>query len=486
VRVIFSTEPANGLLNHLTVVRELVRRGHVVTVAVHGKSADERLLEQLARDAPGVTIEYAAPVGSGPSARWRALAADVRSALDFLTFLDERFNDTYRARSSRRVPRPVLVLVPLLRHRPVRTLVRHALELLDRVIPADEELEAYLRSRAPDVVLFTPYVGLRTVQVHYLRAAKSLGLRTAICVKSWDNLTSKSALRPIPDRVFVWNEVQRQEAGELHGIEPERVVVTGAQCFDHWLTLRPRGREEFASAVGLDPGRPILVYTCCAPWTGQSEAAFVQRWLRAVRESDDAAVASAGVIVRPHPKRPSDVSMADLEGLGPVVVFPAHGTAPTGPEAQQDYFDTFFHAAAVVGLNTTAMLEAALLRRPVLTVLDAAYERLQTGTLHFRYMREVAGGVVDVVDTLELHAEHLGDALRNGDEWGARTDAFVREFLRPFGLDVQSTPIFVDEVERLARTPAPRPWRTPVPLLALRPLLSPLATRAARTIRSAA
>ena len=30
--------------------------------------------------------------------------------------------------------------------------------------------------------------------------------------------------------------------------------------------------------------------------------------------------------------------------------------------------------------------------------------------------------------------------------------SFVREFLRPHGLDVEATPIFVDEVERLART----------------------------------
>src|SRR5207248_1363797 len=80
----------------------------------------------------------------------------------------------------------------------------------------------------PDVVLFTPYLGLDSVQPDFLRAAQALGLRTAICVKSWDNLSSKSVIRPIPDRLFVWNEIQREEARTLHGVPPERVAVTGA------------------------------------------------------------------------------------------------------------------------------------------------------------------------------------------------------------------------------------------------------------------
>ena len=62
----------------------------------------------------------------------------------------------------------------------------------------------------------------------------------------------------------------------------------------------------------------------------------------------------------------------------------------------------------------------------------------------------------------------------------AYSKAFVRDFVRPRGLDVPATPVFVDEVERLAASPPPRPRRTPAPLLPLRPLLSPLASRSAR------
>src|SRR5204863_115277 len=131
------------------------------------------------------------------------------------------------------------------------------------------------------------------------------------------------------------------------GIAPERVVVTGAQCFDEWFEWQPRPREEFCSRAGLDPTRPFVLYACCSPWTGQSEVEFVRRWTAAVR---------------------------------------AHG----GP---------------------------------------------------------LAGVGVPV---------------------------------RPHGLGTAATPVFVDEVERLAASAAPRPQRTPAPLLPLRPLLAPLAARAGR------
>ena len=41
--------------------------------------------------------------------------------------------------------------------------------------------------------------------------------------------------RVAPDRVFLWNDRQRDEACELHGVPADRVVVTGAQLFDQFL-----------------------------------------------------------------------------------------------------------------------------------------------------------------------------------------------------------------------------------------------------------
>ena len=310
--------------------------------------------------------------------RWLELALDVRSIARSEQFLDERFNETYRERAWRRAPRPAAALA---RTRiggsaPVRRGVRAMLRLVERALPTNGEIERFLTERAPDVVLFTPYLGLRSIQPEFLRAAKALGLRSAICVKSWDNLSSKSVIRPVPDRLFVWNEIQRTEAETLHDIPRDRVVVTGAQCFDEWFDWRPRPREEFCARVGIDPGRPYVLYACCSPWTGQSEVDFVRRWTAALR-AGGGVLADAGILVRPHPKRPD--AWLDVAAGDQAVIFPREGHAPTDPDSKADYFDSIYHSAAVVGLNTSAMIEAAIVGRSVLTVLDPDYERVQEG-----------------------------------------------------------------------------------------------------------
>src|SRR5919197_751460 len=256
VRVLFSAETPLSLTSFQSVIRELGERGHEVRIAIHTEREAgwrDRLLAEVS--APHVTIEPA--VTPAPD-HWLELAADVRSSLDLFQFIGPRFNETYRARVWRGAPRPAAALARsgIGSARPVRAGVSAALRVAERALPTNAEIERFLAERAPDVVLFTPYLGLRSIQPEFLRAAKALGLRTAICVKSWDNLSSKSVVRPVPDRLFVWNEVQRHEAESLHGITPDRVVVTGAQCFDEWFTWPPRSREEFCAQVGVDPALP--------------------------------------------------------------------------------------------------------------------------------------------------------------------------------------------------------------------------------------
>jgi hypothetical protein len=478
VRALLSAETPLSLTSYQSVIRELGRRGHEVVIAIHEERDigwRDRLLEEIA--APHVSVEAAV---SPAHDRWLELGADLRSSVDLFEFLGPQFNETYRARARRRAPRPAAALArsPVARSATARRAIARGFELAEAALPTNTEIERFLLDRSPDVVLLTPYLGLRSAQPDFLRAAQALGLRTAVLVKSWDNLSSKSVIRPIPDRLFVWNEVQRDEARRLHGIDPTRVVVTGAQCFDEWFGWQPRPRGEFAAHAGLDPDRPFVLYACCSPWTGQSEVDFVRRWTGALR-ARGGVLADLGVLVRPHPKRPDAWAGVEIPG---VVVFPAAGHAPTDDASKADYFDSIHHSRAVVGLNTSAMIEAAIVGRPVLTVLDPEYERVQQGTLHFRYLLEVGGGLLTVARTLDEHADQLERAIADGDD--GRSRRFVAEFVRPHGVDVAATPLFVDELERFAGCVAPEPQRTPAPLRALRPLLSPLATRAARVAQA--
>jgi hypothetical protein len=457
MKILFSVLRPTVLKNFETVIRMLSARGHEVELIVHSRVNDPKLgglVPSLGAE-PGVSLVKPPKESPGPRAIARTLA--VRSSLDYLRFLEVQFMLEQESRLNG-VPRATRFAagLPLLRTPAGRRLLRRVLVTADRATPSSKGLVRFLERRRPEIALFTPYVERRTeprpedaIQPELLRAARRLGIPTAVCVASWDHLTLKSSISPQPDRVLVWNEAQRREAVELHGVPHERVVVTGAQCYDEWFSWTPTPRADFCARVGLDPTRPYVLYTCFTPSRrGPSEVEFVFRWLAALR--NDPGVARAGVLVRPHPGRTKPWQDLDVSQYENVVVFPREHGFPTDLEAKSDYFDSIYHSGAVVGLNTSAMLEAGVVGRPVLTILAPEFRHFQMDRPHFRYLREVAGGLVHAADGLDEHVRLLRAAL--GSELGSsgRDRAFVREFLRPHGLDVEATPIFVDEIERLA------------------------------------
>jgi hypothetical protein len=120
-------------------------------------------------------------------------------------------------------------------------------------------------------------------------------------------------------------------------------------------------------------------------------------------------------------------------------------------------YDTLYHSAAVVGLNTSAQIEAALLGKPVFTMLAPGFERGQQGTLHFRYLLAEEGGFVQVARDFDEHRRHLAEAVA-GRHDRAATRAFIERFVRPAGLDRPATPMLADAIEQL-HVPRPSPVR---------------------------
>jgi hypothetical protein len=205
----------------------------------------------------------------------------------------------------------------------------------------------------------------------------------------------------------------------------------------------------------LGSERPFLLYVCSALFEGSpSEAAFVEQWVRAVRRSSDDRLRSIPILIRPHPKRNRDWVNADLSGFDNVVVWPPRGEMPVGADGKSLYFDSLYHSAAVVGLDTSALIEAGIIGRPVYTVLLPEFYDNQEGTLHFHYLLHVEGGLLHAARSLDDHLMQLADGLADQASAVTRNGKFVKAFVRPRGLDLPATDVFVDELER---TVAPAP-----------------------------
>jgi hypothetical protein len=153
------------------------------------------------------------------------------------------------------------------------------------------------------------------------------------------------------------------------------------------------------------------------------------------------------------------------------VVWPTSIHNPIAEHARTDFFDSLYHSAAVVGTNTSAMIEAAIVGRPVLTVRAPEFEQSQEGTLHYQYLRPEHGGFVREAWSLEDHLAQLHDAVTRPEAVREANRRFVEEFIRPAGIDQACTPVLVDVLEGLAvdaPMPSADPWPTRVGEQALR------------------
>jgi hypothetical protein len=488
----FAGGPRFYLRQYASLVAELDARGHEVRLAFQPSKGD--LPDSTtSRSASGVTYCFAPE--RARSDGWRPVAWTVRAMADLARYSHPRYarapilrermtgkilghlrkSDDFepigRSLALRLATRLASTTDAALSERTIRAAAR-----LEAAIPTSRRIDAFIREEAPDVVLATPVVNRASTQVEYLKSARRLGVPAAICIASWDNLTNKGLVKFTPERVFVWNETQRQEAIELHGVAPERVVATGAQLFDQWFERRPSGpRDDFLRSVGLDPAEPYLLYACSNPaMTELPEVRFVLEWVQALRASGDERLRRAGLLVRPHPNEPGQWRNVDLGRFANAVVWPREGALPVTDGARADFFDSLAHSAAVVGINTTAMIEAAIVGKSVLTVL--APDFAQETTLHFDYLLEESGGFLHVAPSLEEHVTQLARVLEEDEAGAERRRAFVESFVRPRGLDRAATPILADEVEQLAGLPVERRVRPSA--LALR---VPLAVEAGLT-----
>jgi hypothetical protein len=259
----------------------------------------------------------------------------------------------------------------------------------------------------------------------------------------------------------------------MHGVGGERVVVTGAQKFDRWFErTATTTHEEFATRAGIDPSRPFLLYLCSSSFIAPDELGFVRQWLGALRASGDPTLGTIGVVIRPHPQNTTQWVDPDLSPFENVVVWPRGGQHPDVGDAESVFFDSMFHSTAVVGINTSAQIDAAIVGKSVFTI--RAFAQSQEGTLHFHYLLRENGGFVRDAGSLDEHVEQLREAVADPEGQAYAIESFVASFVRPQGVGVPASPLVADAIEELAQLTV-EPARLSPQAVALRVLLWPIA-----------
>lgn len=211
-----------------------------------------------------------------------------------------------------------------------------------------------------------PAIALANTQMHsvvpFIVAARRLGLPVVGHIASWDHTVGKGIVAPGLRRYIVQNDVMREDLVRYHGVERDRIVVTGWPQTDVFHRKRPRADyERVVCELGLDPSRPIVLVMGNTPTNAPYEARFVERLVGWWERN---AVERFSLLFRPHPR-----DREWRERFAPA--FSRTGAAVQEPSfADLEMLAVLLqHGDAVVANAGTILLDALVNNRPAVCVL---------------------------------------------------------------------------------------------------------------------
>jgi len=212
-----------------------------------------------------------------------------------------------------------------------------------------------------------PAVVLANIQMHavvpFIVGARRMGLPLVGHIASWDHTVGKGIVSPHLRRYIVQNDVMRDDLVRYHGIDNDRIVVTGWPQTDVFHRKRPRQEyERVVRALGLDPSRPVVLVMGNTPTNAPYEKRFVERLVAWWEESG--AVSRFSLLFRPHPRDREwrERFAAALFREGTAVQEPSFTDLETLAALLQ-------HGECVVTNAGTILLDALVNDRPTVCVL---------------------------------------------------------------------------------------------------------------------
>lgn len=299
---------------------------------------------------------------------------------------------------------------------------------------------------APDIVICSPAIFPDSQEYgegDVAAAARAMGIPYIGQVVSWDNLSTKGTYHVEPDLALVWNEPMVREAIQLHWLKRDRLLATGAPTLDFWFDLKPDcDRDAFCRSAGLDPSHPYAIYLCSSTTIAADERQVIRQLASTLKANDT--TRHLQLMIRPHP---INAEMLDDFQLDNAVVFPRGGDVPDTHEARMAYFHSLHYAEAVIGVNTSAMVEATILDKPCVAMIAQEFHSMQMGLGHFHMLLD--GGFMEIGEGYEQTADCLGRLLHGDDRFAAQRHAFANAFVRPWGLDIPAGEIAAIAIESL-------------------------------------
>lgn len=434
-------------------VRSLRAKGHEVVVATNlkrmSKGYTDRALRKCIEECGCQEEPIILPAG------YSMVGAVLRDIIGYSNyFRPEHPSPTWAAKWKKYLPKAAQFILDfplvgrLLRKRGVRNILRS----IERRLAPDDRVVSRLENDPPDVLVACPFIWTLSADADYVKAAARLNIPTVVAVASWDHLAGKGLFPLIPDATLVWNEEMAREAIDLQDIPAEKIVVTGAPSFDFWFDAAPTvERASFLKQVGLSFEKPYVVFLCSSrPIAGTNEPRAIKEMADHLQRGER--TKDIQILVRPYPSRAGLWKDFNLPNTS---IWPRDGEWPDDQQGRQNLFNSLYHSMAVIGINTTAMLEASVIGKPCLTIMTEEFKGSQVERAHFQQLLragflETAGDYVEAQRILE-------DFLSGVDRKESARKEFVKNFIRPKGLQYCAAEFSANAIEMASvRAEAPK------------------------------
>jgi hypothetical protein len=433
MRILYVLRGEGYFSYHDTVIHHLCAEGHQVKILFdeeHGRVKLDPVIQ--------ASMDQFANLSRGEIVRrsdyWRRILYASRELRSYSSYLNRPEQSAFY--SDRWENYIAGFLKPVVRRsKTARKLVgsrfsQSVLQGFEQLVPPDKKITNLIQEYRPDAIVASPANMRFSEELDYIKAGKALHIPTIISVLSWDNLTTKGIFHVIPDILLTWNQVQADEARQIHHVPAEHIVITGSPFFDKWIdSARLQvDRAAFMSKVKLDPDQPYLLYLGSSKNIAVDETWQVKELLDCLRAHPDPAVQRIQILVRPHPSNVEICSAIQDEGIQ---VWPRGRTMMGTLDFWQDFYNSLKYSIGTVGINTTGMIDAVINDRPSATIMSDRYRLTQMQSMHFCQL--LRADVLEISHTVPACVEILRDMLAGIDRKKAERSQFIHDFVRPHG-----------------------------------------------------
>jgi hypothetical protein len=321
-------------------------------------------------------------------------------------------------------------------------------KITEELIRPDPEITRLLQDLKPDVVVAVPFIFAYSSEVDYVKCAISINTPTVVPVFSWDNLTTKGVFQLLPEYVMIWNKFQVKELTNIHGVPESLALITGAPSLDHWFTRSSKAsRTEFCNRNGINPNKPFVVYLCSSWNVAPDEHLFANELVRELPKhlGNDCPT----IVIRPHPLNTGIWKEFRHDG---VVILPKKTEDFYGEDGKDLFFSSLYYSKCIIGINTTAMIEATIVDKPCLTIMSTRFKTTQMDSHHFHHLRD--GKFLHITNTFEELADEIRSVLQGADKKKTERRLFVKEFVKPW-TNLTCSDVMASMIELCAQRKSP-------------------------------